>query len=156
VSLAENQKYISDYKTYYVAYCDKFKKNPANISAFQDEKKGAWGYKNNKNEPIGDAKYYYASEFNDGFAIIIFKDNRNLADGMAIINEKTEIIKALDRKFEPIWGTSVKFENGLIEFYYLVSKPDDEIQKWEYVLVNNKGEIIKRMNEGVFPVPSGG
>jgi len=153
VALAENQKYISDYKTYYVPYCDKFKKNPPNISAIRDEKKRAWGYKNNKNELIGDASYYYASNFNDGVALVIFKDkSKNSAEGMAIINEKIEIIKVLDKKFQDGWG----FANGLMQLKYLVSKPDDEIQKWEYVLVNSKGEIIKKMNRGVFPVPSGG
>lgn len=157
VSLAENQKYVSEYETYYVAYCDKFKKTPPTISAFFDKGIG-WRYKNNKNEFFGDASYYYTSDFEDGVAFVIFDDKpRNLPDSMAIINEKFEIIKDLEKKFKPIGGGALlKFENGLIEFCYLVSRPDDEIQKWEYVLVNKKGEIIKKMNEGVYPVPHGG
>jgi hypothetical protein len=157
VSLAENQKYISDYKSNYVAYCDKFKKNPPTISASFDWQNG-WRYKNNNNEFIGADAYALTSDFEDGVAFVIKFGNKNNNSNrvMAIVNEKLEIIEELDEKFEPIYGSEVKFQNGLIEFRYLVSKPDDEIQKWEYVLIDKKGEVIKIMNEGVFPVPSGG
>ena len=159
VSLVENQKYISDYETYYIAYCDNIKETQSTIYPFylRDENKLTWGYKNSKNEIIGDVIYSYTSYFDDGVALVIIKNkNNNSQDDMVIINEKFETIKILDEKFGLIPDTDMKFENGLVQFRYLVSKPDDEIQKWEYILVNNKGDIIKRMNEGVFLAPFGG
>lgn len=149
IFIANNQDYLRGYKIYQMAYyCDKLEKPIPNITSFHDEKKRTWGYKNNKNEIIHDAIYYFASNFDDGVAIVMQYN----VDGILLINEKFETIKVLDSKFEIIWGTSVQFRNGLIQFKKLISNPKDEIQKWEFILINKKGEIIKKMNSAVISV----
>ncbi len=159
MSIAENQDYLRNYQTYYIAYCDIATKPLPNIVSFGTDGRDGYGYKNSKGEILTEKVYSFASEFDNGFAIIskkVMAGYKMVNDGYSIINDKFEIVKELDKSYEPIWGSSVKFENGLIEFRKLTSKPDDEIQSWEYVLINKYGETIKRMNNGVFPVSSGG
>lgn len=159
MTIAENQDYLRDYKTYYIAYCDISNEPLPSIIPYGESERDGFGYKNNKGEIITEKIYAHAGYFDNGFAIIrkrVLDGYKLINDGYSIINEKFETVKELDKKFEPIWGSSVKFENGLIEFRKLTSKPDDEIQSWEYILINKNGETIKRMNKGVFPVSSGG
>lgn len=159
MSIAENQDYLRSYQTYYIAYCDIATKPLPNIIRYGANGRDGYGYKNSKGEILKEKIYSFASEFDNGFAIIskrVMDGYKMVDDGYCIINEKFEIVKELDKSYEPIWGSSVKFENGLIEFRKLTSKPDDEIQSWEYVLINKNGETIKRMNNGVYPLSSGG
>ena len=159
MSIAENQDYLRNYQTYYIAYCDITTKPLPNIVSYGDNGRDGFGYKNSKGEILSEKIYSFAGNFDNEFAIIskkVLNGYKIVDDGYCIINEKFEIVKELDKSYEPIWGSSVKFENGLIELSKIISNPDDEIQKKEYHLINNKGDIIKTMNVPVFPVSSGG
>jgi hypothetical protein len=87
-----------------------------------------------------------ATNFSDGFAIITRK---SMTNGQwngnyekAIINEKGAELFHIDPNWRTIEGTMPCFQNGLIEF---------QVSDNQYILINKKGEIIKKMTEGVFP-----
>jgi len=152
MSIAENQDYLRNYQSGDMTYCNKLNISVPDIISYFDFKMGKWGYKNSKGDDIGKENYASTSDFEGGFAVISKKGHK----GYSIINEKLEILKDLNENFEPIWGSAVKFDNGLIEFSMIISKPDDEIEKREYYLINYKGETIITMNKGIYSVPTGG
>ncbi|MFD2941822.1 WG repeat-containing protein [Flavobacterium notoginsengisoli] len=159
MSIAENQDYLRNYQSYNIPYCDIAAKPLPNIVSYGDNGRDGFGYKNSKGEILTEKIYSFAGDFDNGFAIIskkVLDGYKIVNDGYCTINEKFEIVKELDKGYEPIWGSAVKFENGLIELSKIISNPGDEIQKKEYYLINNKGDIIKTMDVAVFPVSSGG
>lgn len=115
------------------------------LTPYIDNKLGLYGYKDGNKKIIIEPNYYSANHFSDGLAVVTNKIMKNgkWIGGYEnfIINENG--IEAFKIKSEwKLLDGDMRFHNGIMEF-------KDE-SKGDYILINTKGEIIKRMNEGVF------
>jgi hypothetical protein len=143
VNLADNQDALRKNKNTHLAWCDKSNAPIQKLTAYNTV--NLYGYKDQTGKVVIEAQYSYVFGFSEGLSLV------QKAGVYSFINETGKDVIQINPNWKWIQGTNVVFQNGLIEFEYLVSKPDDEIQKWEYILINKKGEIIKKMAEGVFP-----
>lgn len=105
---------------------------------FQNQKTGLYGYKDNSGKIVIEAQYNYAFKFSEALALVQKKKSYFFID-----ESGAEVIQ-VNPQWSWIEGTGGIFQNGLFEF-----RVNDNPQF--YVLINNKGDIIKKMNQGVFP-----
>ena len=125
--------------------CNKSETKSQKLFPYKNDK--FYGFKDQLGKVIIEAKFYYVFNFSEELALVQTSPTGNYA----FINQSGNVAIQINPNWNWINGSNPAFQNGLFEFSYLISKPDDEIQKWEYVLINKKGEIIKKMAEGVFP-----
>jgi hypothetical protein len=138
ISKTEKKQMGNDFAMGSRIYCDITNEK---LFGFQDKKTGMYGYRDSNKKTIIEPKYNFAFEFADGIALIA--KVRGAANNYAVIDENGIEQFQVNNQWSWIEGTNVRFTNGLIEF--------KDNYASEYILVNKKGEIIKRMKKGVFP-----
>ncbi|WP_396185533.1 WG repeat-containing protein [Flavobacterium sp.] len=161
IVLEKNQEYVKTFDTYYMDYCDI--DNNSNIPLpllvpFKDEKNRLMGYKDAKDNIVQKSIYYAAFPFEDGVSIVMLKNSKNPSKfNFQIINDKLQIIKSIDEKYDDFYSLRSIYINGLCEFKSVISKSDRQEEKYEYVFMDKKGEIIKTMDkEALSAFPGGG
>ena len=134
----------SEFKMGNRMYCDL--KTSNKLYRFQDNVTSLYGFKDVEKKVIIEAEFNFATEFSDGLAYV---SKKSFADGKwngkyegSIINENGAVSFQLKQEWATLEGTDMCFHNGLLEL-------KDTFQK-DYLLVNKKGEVIIRMNQGVF------
>jgi len=134
----------SDFQMGNRMYCDIKAENK--LYRYQDNITRMYGFKDAEKKIMIEPKFNFATEFNDGLA---FVTQKSITDGKwngryegSIINESGAVSFQLKQEWTTIEGTDMCFHNGLIEL--------KDTSRKDFILVNKKGEIVIRMNQGVF------
>ena len=108
------------------------------LVSFQDDKTKLYGYKDLTGKIIIEAQYNYAFNFSEGLALA------QKRSGYVFIDENNKEVIQVNPQWFWIEGAGGVFQNGLFEFKV-------EGNPKTYLLINKEGEVIKNMNQGVFP-----
>jgi hypothetical protein len=149
--LAPNQEYISKTERHWLAYCDLPEKNPNKTNYVTYKENRLFGFKTLDNQIVKSATYKYAFNFNNGVALVQLTSNN-----YAIINMNFDIVKDLGNNYQPIWRTSITFENGLLMLHDTSVKNTSVATSSSYVLFNTDGKVIKTMKTIPFSAYPGG